>query len=428
MMYPPSTEAEQAITLPHSGSPCTSCGLCAAVCPTKAISMQLNHFGFLRPSIDYEKCIHCHACERACAKLPDNEYHPIAAFSGYTLDDETRYRSSSGGIAYELARHILTQQGIVFGVTLDTDLKAKFIAVTTLAELPKIQGSIYLQADTTGCYRQIHQALKTGKPVLLTCLPCQARAARVRFGNRYDNLYILDLACYGPPSYKLLETAIIKTNSKKVINIRFRDKETGWHGSLLRLCYADGTSRTLPRKTDAFRQFFNVGICINDSCYSCPYILEHRASDLSTGDYWGKRIKEAGDEQGVSCIAVHTEKGKEMLSWLEDTCRISETPVEDIRKINEGMRSGEHRIPIAYPEFMEMLSDDVPAEVLLHKFMARTLVLRRGVRIHGKLILCPAWIQNVCYAFLWFYRMTHGFVCRRIPRYTRQALKRFRLR
>jgi len=41
---------------------CTGCGACTNLCPTKAISMQTDEFGFLFPIIDEKKCINCGKC------------------------------------------------------------------------------------------------------------------------------------------------------------------------------------------------------------------------------------------------------------------------------------------------------------------------------------------------------------------------------
>ena len=45
---------------------CCGCGLCAAVCPKNAISMQVNKEGFSSPVIDYNKCIKCYKCLSVC--------------------------------------------------------------------------------------------------------------------------------------------------------------------------------------------------------------------------------------------------------------------------------------------------------------------------------------------------------------------------
>lgn len=45
---------------------CCGCGACASVCPKSAINMQEDKEGFLYPTINPEKCIHCKSCIRVC--------------------------------------------------------------------------------------------------------------------------------------------------------------------------------------------------------------------------------------------------------------------------------------------------------------------------------------------------------------------------
>lgn len=45
---------------------CTSCQMCAVVCPKKAIGIHLNQDGFYRPVIDGEKCVDCGICKSVC--------------------------------------------------------------------------------------------------------------------------------------------------------------------------------------------------------------------------------------------------------------------------------------------------------------------------------------------------------------------------
>lgn len=48
---------------------CTSCQICASVCPKEAISINLNLDGFYRPYIDKDKCVNCGICKKFVISL-----------------------------------------------------------------------------------------------------------------------------------------------------------------------------------------------------------------------------------------------------------------------------------------------------------------------------------------------------------------------
>lgn len=89
-----------------------------------------------------------------------------------------RLNSSSGGVFTILARHILAQGGVVYGVAWNTDgeLSVRHVRLDSLPELKLLNGSKYLQADPGHAYRDIKKDLKEGKTVLVF----RARPARRR--------------------------------------------------------------------------------------------------------------------------------------------------------------------------------------------------------------------------------------------------------
>lgn len=83
---------------------CTGCGACANVCPRAAITMQYDEEGFIFPKINEQLCINCGLCYKIC---PTKEavYKNTDTPEAYAVmaDDETRMRSSSGGLFSLLA-------------------------------------------------------------------------------------------------------------------------------------------------------------------------------------------------------------------------------------------------------------------------------------------------------------------------------------
>ena len=65
-------------------SACTGCGACRDSCPTGAISMIADEEGFLYPSVEADKCIHCGKCDKRCPvangvlKKSDSDFEILA--------------------------------------------------------------------------------------------------------------------------------------------------------------------------------------------------------------------------------------------------------------------------------------------------------------------------------------------------------------
>jgi Formate hydrogenlyase subunit 6/NADH:ubiquinone oxidoreductase 23 kD subunit (chain I) len=52
---------------------CCGCSACYSICPASAISMIPDEEGFLYPTIDSKKCVHCFKCIDVCAFKPDQK-------------------------------------------------------------------------------------------------------------------------------------------------------------------------------------------------------------------------------------------------------------------------------------------------------------------------------------------------------------------
>lgn len=190
--------------LPSRRGGCSSCGLCAAVCPYHAIKMREDSDGFFRPYVDESRCRHCRVCERMCMKAADlpnsGRSSDVEAYAAYATDEKIRLQASSGGVVSLLALRTVQQGGVVYGVKLKDREHAEYVSVENESDLAALSGSKYLPADASVCYGHMDFALRAGRKVFFAGLPCQVKAVRARFGYKYKNLLTADLACYGLPS------------------------------------------------------------------------------------------------------------------------------------------------------------------------------------------------------------------------------------
>lgn len=51
---------------------CYGCAACAAICPQKAIQMEIDEEGFCYPLIDESICLKCKLCLSVCCYAEDN--------------------------------------------------------------------------------------------------------------------------------------------------------------------------------------------------------------------------------------------------------------------------------------------------------------------------------------------------------------------
>lgn len=300
-------------------SVCSGCLACIDSCPCNALSINISADGFFYPSCDSTICKECGLCERECPVLNISSFprHDFKTqpFAAWSLNDETRLCSASGGGFAELAHQILREGGVVAGaMTKGTDVFHTIIE--SPEELRRLQGSKYLQSNTVGVYRKTLEYLQNDRTVLFSGTPCQV-AAVLRFvsDKRYTGmLYTCDLICHGVPSRALFK--IYLQNQKKKVQeiISFRDKTVSWKNSYaMTVKYTDGEVRRSEYSNDFFLTSFGLGIALRKSCYQCPFATLSRAADISLGDFWGVKSWPEQHEKGVSLIIVHSEKGLDLL-------------------------------------------------------------------------------------------------------------------
>ena len=204
--------------LPNT-SDCCGCLACIDSCFCNALSINISADGFFYPFCDSTICKECGLCESVCPVLDilnfprhDFKTQPFAAWS---LNDETRLRSASGGGFAELAHQILREGGVVTGAMIKgTDVFHTIIELPE--ELQHLQGSKYLQSNTVEIYRKTLEYLQNDRTVLFSGTPCQV-AALLRFvsNTRYSGmLYTCDLVCHGVPSRTFFKVYIQKQKKK----------------------------------------------------------------------------------------------------------------------------------------------------------------------------------------------------------------------
>lgn len=226
---------------------CTGCMACFNSCPHDAIEIIQTKDGFSYPKINQEKCTRCNLCKKVCPCNQDykNEYTTPEFYAAFNLNEKDRIKSSSGGIVSLLARDTLKQGGVVYGVTLEKT-QAKHIRIEDEKDLYKIRGSKYVQSEIGQILKKVKKDLENQRTVLFTGTPCQIEGLKAYLKKDDEHLTCISIICHGVPSPMIWKRYLEekeKANTRKITNVNFRNKISGWHYYQIEYEYEDGKKK-----------------------------------------------------------------------------------------------------------------------------------------------------------------------------------------
>ena len=321
------------IATAQSDYSCSGCGACLAACPCDAIKLILNARGFFQASVDNSKCVDCGQCMHTCTRfdgaLSGVDIRKSVVFAMQSADAETVRRSSSGGIAHEIASWALQQGYILCGAVYD--LATDRVKHVITKDISQLDGSKYLQSDTS-IFAELIENARKGQRFAVFGVPCQiaglAKAAEMK--KCRDKLLLVEVFCHGVPTYYLWEKECENVREKLQCehfdSVQFRDKKNGWHSYCLRF-EADGKVCYGTRERDFFYRVFFEDVLLNDSCMNCRMRKELSFADVRLGDYWGKRYQARDD--GVSAVFCNTSFGESIIQQLQ-VHRLNKGSVDEI--------------------------------------------------------------------------------------------------
>lgn len=309
------------MTVFENSSSCSGCGLCASMCPQKAIQMVQDKTGFFYPEVDNALCVNCDVCRRICA-FAGNETSGKSSLMAYAMkhNPSIRQGSSSGGFFTALSDSILRQNGVVYGAVWTADFQVKHIRADNIEDRDRMRGSKYIQSDITGIYEKLRTDVSAGIPVLFTGTPCQCAAVTKLFEKkRADNLWIMDVICHGVLSQSFFDAYLAdiqkKNPNKRIVSVNLRDKRFGWQS--VGIAFDDGSVHNSP--DDYFYKAYAAHALQRPSCFSCTCAKEARYGDFTVGDFWGCKQTQPGfyDELGISLVLANTARANDFLLQLK---------------------------------------------------------------------------------------------------------------
>ncbi len=301
---------------------CCGCHACYSNCPKQAIEMKENNEGFKYPYINQSVCINCDQCKRVCPVLQKRDYPVQKVFACYDKLIERRMESASGGVFALLAEYVLKNDGVVFGAAFDSDFNVEHICVENQEQLSSIKGSKYVQSNIGDQYKVVKEKLQEKQLVLFSGTACQIGGLKSFLKTDYPNLLCVDVVCHGVPSPDVWKKYLFEIKkSKKIINIRFRNKENGIKNAPLKFSFDDGTDLIQNYNDNVFIKGFINNLYLRESCYQCKFKGKNNISDITLGDFWGldKIRPNFGDNYGISLVMLRTEKGKEIFGKIEES-------------------------------------------------------------------------------------------------------------
>jgi polysaccharide pyruvyl transferase WcaK-like protein/coenzyme F420-reducing hydrogenase beta subunit len=325
----------------HNDETCSGCGLCAAVCPQKCISMQTDDKGFRYPKTDFAKCTECGLCSSKCsAANPPKNNVAKKFFAAFTTDDKLRAQSSSGGVFGTLAQEILSAGGVVFGAAFDDNMNVVHKCVSHIDDLHRLYGSKYVQSNIENCFAEVQDKLSNGVKVLFAGTPCQIGALKNYIRDDLENLVTVDFICHGVPSPTAWKSYLQKRSAhSEIIKANFRSKVSGWKRFSMELNFKDKSSWIKNTSEDSYLKAFLSDISVRDSCTSCAYKGEIRASDITLADFWGIEqtsiYPDFADDKGTSLVILNSKSGNELFNQISANIKSLEVSKCDALKCNK---------------------------------------------------------------------------------------------
>ena len=364
---------------------CTGCFACGYSCPKNCITPEPEKkSGFLYPRIDKDTCINCGLCTKACPVLQNirPEKENTSAYCGFSLNEEIRCGSSSGGFFSELALKLFEKSDtVVFGAAFETPSTVCHIEISSPEELPKLRQSKYVQSEIRNAYPKIEEHLNAGKTVLFCGTPCQCAAVKHYTELKKidtDKLYLIDFICHSvnsPYAYSAYLKDIERQFGKTIKQISFRNKEISWEQFSICIEFNDSDERYIKwHKEDYYYYgFLKYHLYSRPCCLDCRFKGVERLTDITLADAWKVDMQTEDIKRGVSTALLHSPKGKELFDSIKDRIYCEEKTTDMVAKGNRHLCSSA-RPGLFSDYFYRRSAQNVPFSQIIEEIVSEKFV------------------------------------------------------
>lgn len=313
---------------------CCGCGICGAICPINAISMEISENGKSEPVIS-DACINCGKCLTTC---PERNGETMASVeegkhafycmckSVRSKDSELLLNAASGGFVTTLVKKLL-HDGIYDGAFLvDGYHYGRWIETSFHVaedELYRSQKSRYVQVGHT---KEMEYILANrDKRLILVGTPCYFKGF-LKVVEEYrlnrENYLLVGLFCEKTMTTHVWEYFDEVFGEKQLKEMHFKSKiYGGWPGNI-RLLLENGVEKEVSkRERMAVKDYF-----MPECCLDCVDKL-NRYADFSVGDDYVTNYKE-----GSNSLIIRTERATEIWEKVCDLFVSQDCSFDDIAK------------------------------------------------------------------------------------------------
>ena len=313
---------------------CCSCHACTSICPVSAIN-KIYCKGIYIPQVDNDLCIKCGKCLKVC---PSYQVDIVSTYKildlqdivckqtyiAYTLQEEIRELSTSGGIITAMVRYLIQNQIYKKAYLLEYenfDGQAVLKSYSNYNDVIKTVKSKYVPASVENVVNDIK--LKKISNSIIVGTPCQIFAIKKAmrlYDINEDFVLFIGLFCDKILNYNIYRYYENKFGKFSIFH--FRDKKAGqWPGNTL--IQQNGVEtiidKTIRMRLKAYFQLNRCRYCIDKL---------NQLSDISVGDCY---IRGFEHPSGLSNIIVRTVQGEKALKACESILHIEVCSVDDIK-------------------------------------------------------------------------------------------------
>lgn len=338
---------------------CCGCGTCGAICPTKAISIQISVTGKLEPDIN-DKCISCGKCLKYCPQVVFNyEFEQMKEFGKasdrpligtykellnvHVKDKDVLQNSTSGAMVVTLVKKLLQDNVYESAFLIDTYNYSDIVYTvryTREMDFSTVPKSRYVQVSHERSIRYMINYPE--EKIIFVGTSCFIHSVLnvIKQNNLDRNNYLLiGLFCDKTMTYHVWDYFNNIFANGLLKGLLFRDKKTsGWPGDV-KLINAMGEEFDISRKERiAVKDYF-----MPEACLYCMDKL-NRFADFSVGDNY---TTIACHENGSNTLFIRTERAYAV--WEQYKSHFIATEIDE-EAVAKSQKIEERRSNLAYIE------------------------------------------------------------------------------